>query len=97
MPRAKLSEAEKITPGFNSPTVSAPEDPMWCAVKVMVRRGEVIEIMERLELIWRVGHSGNANRQLPVIKAVRLVLHQHFFAVDGSATENGGCYLAVCI
>jgi len=27
VPRAKLPEAEKITPGFNSPTVSALEDP----------------------------------------------------------------------
>jgi ATP phosphoribosyltransferase len=51
VPRAKLKEAEKITPGFNSPTVSALEDPNWCAVKVMVKRGEVIGIMERLEAI----------------------------------------------
>ncbi len=49
--RAKLKEAEKITPGFNSPTISALEDPNWCAVRVMVRRGEVIEIMERLEAL----------------------------------------------
>ena len=49
VPRAKLREAEKITPGFNSPTVSALEDPDWCAVRVMVRRKEVIEIMEQLE------------------------------------------------
>lgn len=49
VPRTKLSEAEKITPGFNSPTISALEDPNWCAVRVMVKRGEVIEIMERLE------------------------------------------------
>jgi ATP phosphoribosyltransferase len=51
VPRDKLPEAEKITPGFNSPTVSALEDPSWCAVKVMVRRGEVIGIMERLEAL----------------------------------------------
>jgi ATP phosphoribosyltransferase len=51
VPRAKLSEAEKITPGFNSPTVSALEDPAWCAVRVMVKRGDVIGIMERLEAI----------------------------------------------
>jgi ATP phosphoribosyltransferase len=51
VPRAKLSEAEKITPGFNSPTVSALEDPAWCAVRVMVKRGDVIGIMERLETI----------------------------------------------
>jgi ATP phosphoribosyltransferase len=51
VPRSKLPEAEVITPGFNSPTVSALEDPDWCAVRVMVRRGEVITIMERLEAL----------------------------------------------
>lgn len=51
IPRARLREAEQITPGFNSPTVSALEDPEWCAVRVMVKRQEVIEIMERLEAI----------------------------------------------
>ncbi|MEX0977645.1 MAG: ATP phosphoribosyltransferase [Pirellulales bacterium] len=51
VPRAKLPAAEKITPGFNSPTVSALEDPAWCAVRVMVRRGEVIDIMEQLEAL----------------------------------------------
>jgi ATP phosphoribosyltransferase len=49
--RAKLPAAEKITPGFNSPTVSALEDADWCAVRVMVKRTEVIEIMERLEAL----------------------------------------------
>jgi ATP phosphoribosyltransferase len=51
VPRAKLAEAEKITPGFNSPTVSSLEDPDWCAIRVMVKRGEVISIMERLETL----------------------------------------------
>ena len=51
VPREKLPQAEKITPGFNSPTVSALEDPGWCAVRVMVRRNEVIAIMERLEAL----------------------------------------------
>lgn len=51
VPRAKLREAEEITPGFNSPTVSALEDADWCAVRVMVRRGEVIQIMEQLEAL----------------------------------------------
>jgi ATP phosphoribosyltransferase len=51
VPRSKLPEAEKITPGFNSPTVNSLEDPAWCSVKVMVRRGEVIGIMERLEAL----------------------------------------------
>jgi ATP phosphoribosyltransferase len=51
IPRAKLPDAEKVTPGFNSPTVSALEDPSWCAVRVMVKRGEIIGIMERLETL----------------------------------------------
>lgn len=49
--RERLPEAEKITPGFNSPTVSALEDPDWCAVRVMVKRSQVHEIMERLEAV----------------------------------------------
>ncbi len=49
VPRAKLAEAEEITPGFNSPTVSALEDSDWCAVRVMVKRGDVVSIMEKLE------------------------------------------------
>lgn len=51
LPRERLAEAEKITPGFNSPTVNALEDPAWCAVRVMVRRNEVISVMERLEAL----------------------------------------------
>jgi ATP phosphoribosyltransferase len=51
VPRSKLPAAEQITPGFNSPTVSSLEDPAWCAVRVMVKRKEVIEIMERLEAL----------------------------------------------
>jgi ATP phosphoribosyltransferase len=51
LPRKKLAEAEQITPGYSSPTVNALEDPDWCAVKVMVRRGDVIGVMERLEIL----------------------------------------------
>ncbi len=51
IPRTKLADAEQITPGFNSPTVNALEDPAWCAVRVMVRRSEVIEVMEQLEAL----------------------------------------------
>jgi ATP phosphoribosyltransferase len=51
VPRAQLAAAEEITPGFNSPTVNALEDPDWCAVQVMVRKGEVIDVMERLEAL----------------------------------------------
>ena len=51
VPRDKLPEAEKITPGFNSPTVSSLEDADWCAVKVMVPHQEVIRVMEKLEVL----------------------------------------------
>jgi ATP phosphoribosyltransferase len=51
VPRSKLAEAEQITPGFNSPTVSSLEDSDWCAVRVMVKRSDVISIMERLEAL----------------------------------------------
>jgi ATP phosphoribosyltransferase len=51
IPRKQLAQAELITPGFNSPTVNALEDPDWCAVQVMVRKGEVIDVMEQLEAL----------------------------------------------
>ncbi|MCA9100167.1 MAG: ATP phosphoribosyltransferase [Planctomycetales bacterium] len=51
IPRENLAAAEKITPGFNSPTVSALEDGSWCAVQVMVPRNQVIDVMDRLEAI----------------------------------------------
>lgn len=51
IPRSKLAEAEKITPGFKSPTVNALEDKDWCAIRVMVKRKEVIDVMERLEAV----------------------------------------------
>lgn len=49
VPREQLAAAEAITPGFKSPTISALEDPAWCAVRVMVRRQDVISVMEKLE------------------------------------------------
>lgn len=51
VPRVKLAEAEKLTPGFNSPTINTLEDPEWCSVRAMVRRSEVIGIMEKLEAL----------------------------------------------
>lgn len=51
IPRDKLAEAETITPGYNSPTVNALEDPKWCAVRVMVKRSEVIGVMEKLDTL----------------------------------------------
>ncbi len=49
IPRDALAEAERLTPGFKSPTVSGLEDPQWCAVRVMVRRNQIISTMEKLE------------------------------------------------
>ena len=51
IPRPQLAEAEKITPGFKSPTVNPLEDPDWCAIRVMVQRNEIQDVMERLETI----------------------------------------------
>ncbi|MFO0924702.1 MAG: ATP phosphoribosyltransferase [Pirellulales bacterium] len=51
IPRAKLPDAERVTPGFKSPTVSALEDSDWCAVRVMVRSSDVIATMEKLEAL----------------------------------------------
>jgi ATP phosphoribosyltransferase len=51
VPESKLAEAEKITPGFESPTVNKLEEPGWFAVRAMVKRNEVIEIMERLDAL----------------------------------------------
>jgi ATP phosphoribosyltransferase len=49
VPEGKLAEAEQITPGYNSPTVNRLEQAGWCAVRAMVKRGDVIRIMEQLE------------------------------------------------
>lgn len=51
IPRSRLLEAEAITPGFKSPTINSLEDPLWCSVRVMVRRSQVIEAMEKLETV----------------------------------------------
>lgn len=49
IPRSALAEAEKITPGFKSPTINSLEDKDWCSVRVMVPRREIIDTMEKLE------------------------------------------------
>ncbi len=51
VPEAKLREAEKITPGFESPTISKLEESGWFAVRAMVKRSQVIEIMEQLDAL----------------------------------------------
>lgn len=47
--RDRLALAEALTPGFNSPTVNPLEDASMCAVRVMVPKKDVIEIMEKLD------------------------------------------------
>lgn len=49
IPCDKLAQAERITPGFSSPTISSLEDANWRAVRVMVKRSEVVRVMDQLE------------------------------------------------
>lgn len=49
--RGLREQAEAITPGFNSPTINSLEDADWCSVRVMVKRGEIISAMEKLETL----------------------------------------------
>jgi len=49
--RDKLKQAEALTPGYNSPTISSCEDPEWVAVKVMVPKKQSIIIMDGLEAL----------------------------------------------
>jgi ATP phosphoribosyltransferase len=51
IPAEKLKEAENITPGIESPTISELEEEGWFAVKVMVRKKEVIPVMDELEKV----------------------------------------------
>ena len=51
VPESKLGEAEKVTPGFESPTISKLEESGWFAVRAMVKRSQVIEIMEQLDAL----------------------------------------------
>lgn len=51
IPEVKLAEAEQVTPGFSGPTVNILEKPGWHSVRSMVRRGDVIPIMEKLEAL----------------------------------------------
>ena len=51
VPEAKLADAEAITPGFSSPTVNRLEEAGWFSIRAMVKRGDVIGIMEQLETL----------------------------------------------
>ena len=48
IPRDRLEEACRITPGVESPTVAPLSNPDWVAVKAMVRRKECNRIMDEL-------------------------------------------------
>jgi len=51
IPAGRLKEAENITPGYNSPTVSKLDREGWLSVKVMVKKNEVAAVMDSLESI----------------------------------------------
>ena len=43
-----LKKAESIAPGFESPTVSSLDEKGWAAVKVMVKKNEIVRVMDQL-------------------------------------------------
>jgi ATP phosphoribosyltransferase len=47
-PRALLDKAVEVTPGLESPTVAPLADPEWVAVRAMVPRKEVNQVMDEL-------------------------------------------------
>ena len=51
IPKAKITDAENITPGFKSPTIASLEDDKWLAVKVMVEKSIVVDVMDKLEAL----------------------------------------------
>ncbi len=48
IPLEKVSAAVAITPGFESPTISPLHDKQWSAVRVMVPKAQVNQLMDRL-------------------------------------------------
>ena len=49
VPRTKLADAVKITPGKKSPSILPLDDDKWVAVSVMVAKKEVPDILEKLD------------------------------------------------
>lgn len=47
--KKNIPAAEKIAPGFESPTISQLEEKDWFAIKVMVKMNEIHEVMDQLE------------------------------------------------
>jgi ATP phosphoribosyltransferase len=50
-PRAVLEAATAVTPGLESPTIAPLADPDWVAVRALVPRREVNDIMDRIAAI----------------------------------------------
>jgi ATP phosphoribosyltransferase len=48
VPRARLAEASKITPGKRAPTITALEEPDWVAVSAMVEKSRIAGAMDEL-------------------------------------------------
>ncbi len=55
IPVSKVAAAVEVTPGFESPTISPLHDKQWVAVRVMVPREKVNQLMDRL---YEVGARG---------------------------------------
>ncbi len=49
--KSNLKRAEELTPGFQSPTISHLDDGDWVAVKAMIKKSDVVEIMDALTAI----------------------------------------------
>jgi len=49
--RDNLSNAEKITPGKQAPTIAPLDDPKWVSVGAMVPNKDVADVMDRLQAI----------------------------------------------
>ncbi len=49
--QGNLKAAESITPGYESPTVSKLDSNDWFSVKVMVKKSEVVQVMDKLEAL----------------------------------------------
>jgi ATP phosphoribosyltransferase len=51
LPAELVDDAVKIAPGIESPTISPLRDPAWVAVRVMVARKGVNQVMDALYAI----------------------------------------------
>jgi len=49
--RERLAEAEKVTPGFQAPTVNTLEDPAWRAVRALVPVKQLGRVIDELEAL----------------------------------------------